>query len=116
MSSMACRVIRPTCTWSHAVAVGRFPAGIVVAPDSGRVYVAVEADCRIAVVDGRAATPVLLTSIDLPGNPAGVAWDAADQRLFVALPEAGEIAVIGADQRVDDLLKVAGRPPDPCVR
>ena len=52
------------------VAVGRFPAGIVVAPDSGRVYVAVDADCRIAVVDGRAATPVLLTSIDLPGNPA----------------------------------------------
>ena len=92
------------------VAVGRSPAGIVVAPDLGRVYVAVDADCRIAVVDGRAATPVLLHSIDLPGNPAGVAWDTADQRLFVALPEAGEIAVIGADQRVDNLLKVAGVP------
>jgi hypothetical protein len=92
------------------VAVGRFPAGIAVAPDSGRVYVAVDADCRIAVVDGRAATPALLTSIDLPGNPAGVAWDAADQRLFVALPEAGEIAVIGADQRVDNLLKTPGLP------
>jgi len=92
------------------VAVGRFPAGIAVAPDSGRVYVAVDADCRIAVVDGRAATPVLLTSIDLPANPEGVAWDTADQRLFVALPEAGEIAVIGADLRVDTVIKVSGVP------
>ncbi len=85
------------------VAVGHFPSALVVAPDTGRVYVAVEADCRVAVVDGRAASPALLDSIDLPGNPTSLAYDAADQRLFVAIPGANEVVVIGPD------LAIAGR-------
>jgi hypothetical protein len=88
------------------VPVGRFPDSLAVAPDSGRVFVGLEADCRIAVVDGRAPTPVLLTSIDLPGNPESVAYDQVDQRLFVALPAANEVAVIGPDLRVDGEISI----------
>lgn len=85
------------------IAVGHFPGALATASDSGRVFVAVEADCRIAVIDGRASTPNLIAEIDLPSNPAGLAYDAADGRLFVALPTANEILVIGAD------LAIAGR-------
>ncbi len=86
---------------TNRVPVGHFPVALSVDPVSGHVFVAVNADCRIAVVDGRAATPALLASIDLPGNPQSLAYDAADQRLFVALPAANEVAVIGSDLKVD---------------
>jgi len=98
----------------HVVArvpVGHFPSALAVAPDSGHVFVGLEADCRVAVIDGRAASPTLLTSIDLPGNPESLAYDPADQRLFVAMPAANEVAVIGPDLKVDSELSIgsAGR-------
>ncbi len=88
------------------VAVGHFPDALTVASDSGFVFVGLEADCRVAVVDGRIADPDLLNSIDLPGNPESLAYDPADQRLFVAMPAANEVAVIGPDLQVGSELSI----------
>ena len=90
----------------NRVPVGHFPGSVAVAPNSGRVFVAIEADCRIAVVDGRAATPGLITSIDLPGNPDGLAYDPTGDRLFVAVPGANVVLVIGPDLKVEGQIQI----------
>ena len=63
-------------------------------------------------------TPALVTEIDLPGNPAGLAYDPATSRLFVALPAANEVVVIGPDLKLDGEIAIGsasspGLRPDP---
>ena len=88
------------------IPVGHLPGAVATAPTSGRVFVAMEADCRIAVVDGRASTPGLITEIDLPSNPGGLAYDSGTDRLFVAMPAANAVAVIGSDLKVDGQVSI----------
>jgi hypothetical protein len=88
------------------ILVGHFPGEVVTSPTSGRVFVAIQADCRIAVIDGRASTPSLITEIDLPSNPDGLAYDPTDDRLFVALPAVSQLLVLGPDLKVQAQLSI----------
>jgi hypothetical protein len=82
------------------IPVGRFPTAVTTDPGTGWVFVAIEADCRIAVVNGR-GTPTLTAEIDLPGIPSAMAFDPHGGKLFVALSQSNEIVEIGADLKVD---------------
>jgi DNA-binding beta-propeller fold protein YncE len=54
------------------VPVGREPAGILVAPDSSKAYVAVTGDNNVAIVDLH--TFDLLSRISTGNGPDGMAW------------------------------------------
>ncbi|HXA42770.1 MAG TPA: HD domain-containing phosphohydrolase [Candidatus Solibacter sp.] len=66
------------------VAVGRGPANMVMDPQSGRLFVAIVAENRIAVVDGRASPPRTTGSIPVGANPFGMDLDPVTGRLYVA--------------------------------
>ena len=79
------------------IAVGRFPSDVALDPGTGHVFVSLAADCRVAEVDGRAQTPVVVRTVDVPGNPSLVVFDPKSGRLFVAIQGADEVLVLGAD-------------------
>jgi DNA-binding beta-propeller fold protein YncE len=63
---------RTTCKELKRIALGHQPAGILIAPDSSRAYVAVTGDNNVAVVDLR--TFDLIARIETGTGPDGMAW------------------------------------------
>jgi len=61
-----------TCKELKRIPLGRQPAGILVAPDSSRAYVAVTGDNNVAIVNLR--TFDLIARIDTGVGPDGMAW------------------------------------------
>ena len=76
------------------VAVGSFPAYAAIDPADGYVFVSLAGECRVAVVDGRAATPTVVASIATPSNPSGLAFEPESGRLFIAMPLANDVMVV----------------------
>jgi YVTN family beta-propeller protein len=78
------------------VPVGKRPRSILFSPDGERAYITCELASRIDVIDSVAHR--VLTSIDIEGTPKampmGLALDASENRLFVSLGRAGEVAVV----------------------
>ena len=83
------------------IAVGRFPEAVALDPVTGHVFVSLAADCRIAQVDGRAQTPTVLRTVDVPGNPSLSVFDPKSGRLFVALQGAAELLVLHANLTIE---------------
>jgi YVTN family beta-propeller protein len=54
------------------IPLGHQPAGILIAPDSSRAYVAVTGDNNVAVIDLK--TFDLITRIETGAGPDGMAW------------------------------------------
>jgi DNA-binding beta-propeller fold protein YncE len=91
------------------IQVGRFPDGVAIDPATGHVFVALGADCRVAEVDGRAATPaVLADSPELPGNPSLLAYDQKSGRLFVAIDGAPELLVLRPNLTLEETIALPG--------
>jgi DNA-binding beta-propeller fold protein YncE len=63
---------RTTCKELKRIPIGHQPAGILIAPDSSRAYVAITGDNNVAVVNLR--TFDLQTRISTGTGPAGMAW------------------------------------------
>jgi DNA-binding beta-propeller fold protein YncE len=63
---------RTTCKELKRIPLGHQPAGIMIAPDSSRAYVAVTGDNNVAVIDLR--TFDLQTRIETGTGPDGMAW------------------------------------------
>jgi hypothetical protein len=80
-----------------SVDVGASNTALAVDPATGRVFVADESQCEVIVLDGRAATPTVIRTIDLPGNPDAVAFDPLSGRLFVSLSLEDAVSVYGPD-------------------
>ena len=76
------------------IAVGSYPAYAAIDPGDGYVFVSLAGECRVAVVDGRAATPTVIASIATPSNPSGLAFEPESGRLFIAMPLANEVMVV----------------------
>jgi hypothetical protein len=90
------------------IPVGRFPVGVALDPGTGHVFVSLTADCRIAEVDGRALTPVLPRTVDVPGNPSLMVFDPKSGRLFVAVQGAAELLVLSADLAIETTIALPG--------
>ena len=91
------------------IQVGRFPDGVAIDPATGHVFVALGADCRVAEVDGRAATPAILAnSAELPGNPSLLAFDPGSGRLFVAIDGAPTLIVLRANLTIETTIALPG--------
>jgi DNA-binding beta-propeller fold protein YncE len=63
---------RATCKELKRINLGHQPAGMLIAPDSSRAYVAVSGDNNVAIVDLR--TFDLIARIDTGTGPDGMAW------------------------------------------
>jgi DNA-binding beta-propeller fold protein YncE len=63
---------RATCKELKRIPLGHQPAGILIAPDSSRAYVAVTGDDNVAVVDLK--TFDIQTRIRTGTGPDGMAW------------------------------------------
>lgn len=83
------------------IAVGRFPDAVALDPGTGHVFVSLTEDCWIAEVDGRAQTPAVLRTVDVPGSPSLMVFDPKSERLFVALAGAAELLVLRADLTIE---------------
>jgi YVTN family beta-propeller protein len=68
------------------------PFGVDVNPATDVVYVSVQDQDLVAVIDG--STNTLTTTIPVAGSPYGLAVDAPTGNVYVALNSAGELAVI----------------------
>jgi YVTN family beta-propeller protein len=72
------------------------PRSVLFSPDGERAYVTCEFDARVDVIDSTQHRA--LTSLEIEGTPKampmGLAIDAAENRLYVSLGRAGEVAVI----------------------
>jgi YVTN family beta-propeller protein len=89
------------------VDVGLPPSGIAV-DDERRVWVAVESG-QLLLVDPQGA--VILGSVVVGGNPRGVAWNAADGRLYVANQGSDSVSVVDPESRtVVATIGVGSRP------
>jgi DNA-binding beta-propeller fold protein YncE len=93
-----------------SIHVGIFPAYAAIDPSNGYVFVSLSGECRVAVVDGRAATPSVIASIATPSNPSGVAFDAASGRLFIAMPLVNDVMVVDRNLRTVATLAVGLEP------
>ncbi len=67
------------------VPVGKEPFALAVTPDGRRVYVADEGGGTVTVVD--AASDTRVTTIQLSGNPSGIAVTPAGDSVWVAVPQ-----------------------------
>jgi YVTN family beta-propeller protein len=78
------------------IATGKRPRNVVFSPDGERAYVACEFDARVDVLDAAQHRP--LTALTIEGTPKalpmGMVLDDAENRLYVTLGRAGEVAVI----------------------
>jgi hypothetical protein len=83
------------------IAVGRFPEAVALDPGTGHVFVSLTADCRIAEVDGRAQTPAVLRTVEVPGDPSLMVFDPKSRRLFVGIQGAAELIVLSADLTIE---------------
>jgi YVTN family beta-propeller protein len=90
------------------IPVGGFPSDVALDPGTGHVFVSLTADCRVAEVDGRARTPVLLRTTDVPGNPSLMVFDPKSGRLFVAIQGAAELLVLSADLTIETTITLPG--------
>jgi DNA-binding beta-propeller fold protein YncE len=90
------------------IAVGRLPDAVALDPGTGRVFVSLTADCRIAEVDGRTQTPALLRTVDVPGSPSLMVFDPKSGRLFVAIQGAPEVLVLRADLAIETTITLPG--------
>ncbi|MGD0536212.1 MAG: hypothetical protein ABSC03_01070 [Verrucomicrobiota bacterium] len=92
-----------TCNHCHLVDVDRMPwaqprphhpspAGLVVAPDSRHVFIAL--DDVNQVVEADAATRAITRRLTVPGGPFGLALDPRGERLFVACRDHDQVAVV----------------------
>jgi YVTN family beta-propeller protein len=78
------------------VPVGKRPRSILFSPDGARAYISCELAARVDVIDAQAHRPIATVEIDGPPQtlPMGLALDPSEQRLYVTLGRAGEVAVI----------------------
>ena len=91
--------------------VGGVNVGMAVDPASGHLFVADAAHCQVDVIDGRAGTPSVVQTINLPGNPNDVAFDPRSNRLFVAVAETSQVLAFGSDLGAPvSTLSVSGGP------
>lgn len=96
------------------IATGKRPRNVVFSSDGSRAYVSCEYSERVDVIDAHEHRP--LTSVPIEGTPRalpmGLALDDSQNRLYVTLGRAGEVAVIDTRalrliQRID---QVGARP------
>lgn len=89
---------------------GTFPFGVVV-EGSGTAWISCDRDRELVALDVSApGAGRLLARIRLDGNPLGMALDAASHRLYVALDNADQVAVVDtAARRVVD--RIDARAP-----
>jgi DNA-binding beta-propeller fold protein YncE len=92
------------------IAVGSFPAYAALDPSDGYVFISLAGECRVAVVDGRAASPTVIASISTPSNPSGIAFDATSGRLFIAMPLADDVMVVDRNFQTVATLAVGLQP------
>ncbi|MCZ2134898.1 MAG: hypothetical protein LC098_05645 [Burkholderiales bacterium] len=78
----------------NAVNVGANPAGVAVAPNGSRVYVANAGDGTVSVVT--AASNTVTATLAVQSNPVGVAASADGQRVYVANSGSASLSVIDA--------------------
>ena len=105
---------RASLPWNISVeariAVGLFPAYAAIDPSDGYVFVSLAGECRVAVVDGRAANPTVVASIATPSNPSGIAFDSVSGRLFIAMPLANDVMVVDRNYKTVATLAVGLQP------
>ena len=96
------------------IPTGKRPRNVLFSPDGKRAYVTCELAARVDVID--ALEHRALTSIEIAGTPKampmGMALDDSEQRLYVSLGRAGEVAVIdtGAFRLMQRIADVGTRP------
>jgi YVTN family beta-propeller protein len=77
-----------------SVALGGAPEGVTVRPDGGAVYVTLEDDNRIAVVDPGSGR--LVARIDTAGRPRSIAFSPDSARAYVTCELGSAVTVIDA--------------------
>jgi len=94
-----------TCLNCHFVSTNRLawakprphhdsPAGLVISPDSKRLFIAL--DDRDEIVEADISSKTVLRRANVPGSPFGLALDSDGKNLFVACRSGDRIAVLDA--------------------
>jgi len=85
------------------------PAGLVVSPDSKRIFIAL--DDRNEVAEADLATRQVLRRVKVEGGPYGLALDAGGQNLFVACKNGDRLAVLDTGSMKEKGSLPVGRGP-----
>jgi YVTN family beta-propeller protein len=93
------------------VAVGDGPAGLAIAPDGSRLYVANMLGDSVSVL--RTTAPAVLATTPVPTHPVGVASDPRGHQVYAANSFDDSLSVLDADGAVVDTVRVGAGPFSP---